>query len=172
VVITGTHIAYLFTCHRKLWLFGNGIHMEHTSEAVAEGRLIGENSYPDRAEKYTEIEMDGVKIDYYDVRHRVVHEVKKSDRMEVAHIAQVKYYLYKLEQHGIDGATGLIEYPRLKQRQEVEMLTDADRSAIRQMEFEVNTLIQQAQCPPVIRAKICQSCSYFDFCYSNEPEQP
>ncbi|MDZ4711764.1 MAG: Dna2/Cas4 domain-containing protein, partial [bacterium] len=25
--ITGTHIAYLHICHRKLWLFANGISM-------------------------------------------------------------------------------------------------------------------------------------------------
>ncbi|HYF67262.1 MAG TPA: Dna2/Cas4 domain-containing protein [Ohtaekwangia sp.] len=29
--ITGTHIAYLHLCHRKLWLFVNGINMEQTS---------------------------------------------------------------------------------------------------------------------------------------------
>jgi CRISPR/Cas system-associated exonuclease Cas4 (RecB family) len=38
--VTGTHIAYLHTCARKLWLFANGLNMEHTSEVVAEGRLI------------------------------------------------------------------------------------------------------------------------------------
>jgi CRISPR-associated exonuclease Cas4 len=64
--ITGTHIAYLHTCHRKLWLFANGIQMEHTSNIVAEGKLIGESSYQERAQKYTELEIEGIKIDYYD----------------------------------------------------------------------------------------------------------
>jgi CRISPR/Cas system-associated exonuclease Cas4 (RecB family) len=35
---TGTHIAYLHLCHRKRWLFANGMQMEHRSELVAEGR--------------------------------------------------------------------------------------------------------------------------------------
>lgn len=68
MTVTGTHIAYLHLCHRKLWLFANGINMEHTSELVAEGKLIGETSYSDRAQKFTEIEIDGVKIDFYDAK--------------------------------------------------------------------------------------------------------
>ncbi|WP_149694528.1 Dna2/Cas4 domain-containing protein [Chitinophaga sp. CF418] len=49
--ITATHINYYHICHRKLWLFSNGITLEHTSDLVAEGKLIGEHSYPQRAEK-------------------------------------------------------------------------------------------------------------------------
>lgn len=30
--ITGTHIAYLGACHKKVWLFANGIEMKLTSE--------------------------------------------------------------------------------------------------------------------------------------------
>jgi len=48
--ITATHINYYHICHRKLWLFSNGINMEHTSEMVADGKLLHETSYPQRAE--------------------------------------------------------------------------------------------------------------------------
>lgn len=168
--IIGTHIAYLHTCVRKLWLFANGINMEHNSEIVAEGKLIDETSYPARADKYTEIEIDGVKIDFYDAAKQVVHEVKKSGSMEEAHRAQVKYYLYKLEQKGISGATGIIEYPKLKQRVIVDTLSESDRVEIGKWEQQATDIIQQRQCPPVIQAKICKSCSYFDFCYATESE--
>ena len=63
--------------------------MEHTSDTVAEGKLIGETSYPQRAEKYTEIEIGGSKIDFYDAKNKVIHEVKKSDSIEAAHEWQV-----------------------------------------------------------------------------------
>jgi CRISPR-associated exonuclease Cas4 len=43
--ITGTHFNYYLICHRKLRLFANGIQMEHTSDAVYEGKLIHETSY-------------------------------------------------------------------------------------------------------------------------------
>ncbi len=50
--ITGTHINYYFLCHRKLWLFANGINMEHNSDHVYEDKLIHETSHPQRSEKY------------------------------------------------------------------------------------------------------------------------
>ena len=54
--ITGTHFNYYQVCKRKLWLFANGIRFEHTSDLVFEGKLIHEDSYPQRSSKYEEIE--------------------------------------------------------------------------------------------------------------------
>ena len=66
--------------------------MEHTSDNVFMGKLIDEHSYP-RTKK--EILIDGVvKIDFMD--DGVVHEVKKSNRMEEAHVGQLLYYIYCL----------------------------------------------------------------------------
>lgn len=79
---TGTHFNYYQVCKRKLWLFANGINMEHTSELVKEGKFIHEESYPQRSEKYEEVEVDGVKVDFYDAKNKVIHEIKKSDRIE------------------------------------------------------------------------------------------
>lgn len=167
---TATHIAYFHVCHRKLWLFANGITMEQTSDTVAEGKLIGETTYSDRAQRFTEIEIDGVKIDFYDARNKVIHEVKKSSAVELAHIAQLQYYLYKLRQKGIDDATGIIEYPRLKQREAVAALTESDIKTIALWESDVQSIVAAAECPPVIRAKICRKCSYHDFCYASESQ--
>ncbi|MEJ7778567.1 MAG: CRISPR-associated protein Cas4 [Daejeonella sp.] len=167
MLITATHINYYHICHRKLWLFANGIRMEHTSETVAEGKLIGETTYPDRAEKYTEIEVDGIKIDFYDAKKKVVHEIKKSDKVERAHIAQVKYYIYKLEQQGIEGVTGLIEYPKMRERETVVLDTD-DREQIRQWEVDIPKLVASEICPPLLNKPICKQCSYYEFCYVGE----
>ena len=41
--------------------------------------------YPQRALKYEEIELDGIKVDFYDTKNRVIHEIKKSDKVERAH---------------------------------------------------------------------------------------
>jgi CRISPR-associated exonuclease Cas4 len=165
--ITGTHIAYLHTCHRKLWLFANGIQMEHTSDIVAEGKLIGESTYLDRARKYTELEMEGSKIDFYDAKNKVIHEVKKSDKVEIAHFAQVKYYLYILLKNGIEGASAILEYPKLKQRQEVEW-EEEDQEKVNQWISETSEIIYQEMCPPLLKKPICKKCSYFDFCYVGE----
>lgn len=168
--ITGTHIAYLHTCHRKLWLFANGIQMEHTSDIVAEGKLIGETTYQERAQKYTELEIEGIKIDYYDAKNKIIHEVKKSDKVEFAHKAQVKYYLYILWKNGIEGASAILEYPKLRQREVVEWDLEYDLPEIKSWIEKTNAIIHQEQCPELIKLSICKRCSYFDFCYASENE--
>ena len=78
---TGTHFSYYHICHRKLWLFANGINMEHESDIVYDGKLIHEDSYPQRSERYEEIAIEGIKVDYYDAKRRVIHEIKRSDKI-------------------------------------------------------------------------------------------
>lgn len=141
--------------------------MEHTSVIVAEGKLIGETSYQNRSAKYTELEIDGVKIDFYDPRTRTIHEVKKSDKVETAHIAQVKYYLYILRKNGIEEPQAILEYPRLRQRESV-FWEEVDEKKIQNWIREIQALTSQDTCPPLEKKPICKECSYFDFCYVEE----
>jgi CRISPR-associated exonuclease Cas4 len=164
MTVAGTHIKYFFICYRKLWLFANGIEMEHTSEGVAEGKLIGATTYPQRPEKYTEVGIGGSKIDLYDAKNKVVHEIKKSDKAEDAHEWQVKYYLWLLQQHGIKGATGILEYPKLRERKKVA-LSASDEAYLQSAVAKIKAVVEDEQCPPVIKARICKNCSYYDFCY-------
>ncbi|BBD45979.1 CRISPR-associated protein Cas4 [Petrimonas sp. IBARAKI] len=174
--LTATHINYYQICKRKLWLFANGINMEHTSDMVYDGKLLHETSYPQRAERYEEMlisaEYEGVslfgQIDYFDARINIVHETKRSDKVEEAHARQLKFYLWLLEINGVEGATGLLEYPKLRKTDGI-FLEDTDREQLKKSVLEIKTLIERDTCPPVINAKICKSCSYFDFCYSSEP---
>ena len=165
--ITGTHFNYYFTCKRELWLFANSINMEHTSDLVYEGKLVHETTYPQRSEKYSEISLDGVKIDYYDARNKVVHEVKKSDSHEEAHEWQVKYYIYVLERNGVDGVTGILEYPRMRETKEI-LLSDRDKEEIAEFEKEIERIISSESCPARLERNRCRNCSYFDFCWSGE----
>lgn len=162
--MTGTHFNYYHVCKRKLWLFANGINMEHTSDLVLEGKLIHENSYPQRSDKYEELEIDGCKIDYYDTKNKVIHEIKKSDKVEIAHEWQVKYYIYILEQNGIEGVSGILEYPTLRQTNKI-ILSDIDRKMIEEILSDIETIINSDNCPPTIDSKICKRCSYFEFCF-------
>ena len=165
--ITATHINYYFICHRKLWLFANGINMEHTSDAVYEGKLIHESSYPQRNEKFEEIEIGGIKIDYYDAKGKVIHEIKKSDKLEIAHEWQLKFYIYTLEQIGINGVTGILEYPKLRRRSEI-LLNDADRTEIIDIIYKIEQIIDSETAPEKVKKGICRNCSYFDFCFVGE----
>ncbi len=165
--ITGTHIAYLHTCHRKLWLFANGIQLEHTSDIVAEGKLLAETTYLDRARKYTELAIGGIKIDFYDAKNRVIHEVKKSDKIENAHIAQVTYYMYVLAKNGVENPIGMIEYPKLKQRETIDWDDDFIGKA-KEWEERVKSIVLSDYCPPLIQKVICKNCAYYELCYINE----
>ena len=166
-MITGTQFNYYQICHRKLWLFSNGINMEHTSDLVYEGKLIHETSYPQRSERYTEIELDGIKIDYFDARNKVIHEIKKSDSHEEAHEWQVKYYIYILECNGVEGVTGILEYPKLRETREI-ILSEPDREEIREIVKNIEKIIASDICPERLKISKCKNCSYFDFCWSGE----
>lgn len=168
--ITGTHFNYYQVCKRKLWLFANGINFEHTSDLVFEGKLIHEDSYPQRSAKYEEIELDGIKVDFYDSKNKVIHEIKKSNKVEIAHEWQLKYYLYVFEQNGITGVTGILEYPTLRRTQEV-ILSELDRLEIEDMKTDIVRIISDDTCPPLQKKGICKNCSYYEFCYSREEEE-
>ena len=165
--LTATHINYCMVCKRKLWLFSNGINMEHSSELVAEGKLIHETTYPQRAERYSELEIDGSVIDFYDANRKVIHEVKKSASVEVAHEWQVKYYIWLLKKNGVDGVTGIIEYPKLRETTKVE-LTDDDVVRLEKMIVEIEQIVESETCPSRNAMKICKSCSYYEFCFVEE----
>lgn len=161
---TGTHINYYHICHRKLWLFTNGVQMEHTSGLVADGKLIAEMTYPQRAAKYRELDLGFIKIDHYDAKNKIVREVKKSKKMEMAHLGQLKYYLWVLEQSGVDGVSGVLEYPKLRRTEEV-WLSDLDREEILTWISGIETVLAGA-CPKVIDQVICGRCAYAAFCYA------
>jgi CRISPR-associated exonuclease Cas4 len=165
--ITGTHINYYFICKRKLWLFSGGIQMEHTSELVYEGKLIHESSYPQRSEKYEEVQIGSIKVDFYDPKNKIIHEIKKSDKVDIAHQWQLKYYIYIFLQAGIDGVTGILEYPKLRKTDEV-FLSSKDIEEIKLFEADILKIISEKKIPEKINSKICKNCSYFDFCYVQE----
>ena len=165
--VTGTHFNYYNICHRKLWLFANNIQMEHTSDLVFEGKLIHENSYKQRSSKYEEVQIGGIKVDYYDAKNRVIHELKKSDKKDEAHTWQLKYYIYVFEQNGITDVSGLLEYPKLRKTENVYLST-IDRDRIVEMENEILEIINNNQVPVINKKTGCKRCSYYDFCFVGE----
>ena len=165
--LTGTHINYYFVCKRKLWLFANSIYMEHTSDLVYEGKMIHESTYPQRSAKYEEVEIGGIKIDFFDKKNKVIHEIKKSPKLRTAHVWQVKYYIYVLEKAGIEGVKGILEYPKQRKTEEV-FLSDDDRQKLKEIEQEILDIIHSETAPEIERKARCKQCSYFDFCFVEE----
>jgi len=175
MTINATLINLYKVCPRECWLHANGIRMEATSDIVADGKLLHEISYPQRPERYTEVELSATyhdiglsgKIDFYDAKEKIIHEIKRSNKVETAHEWQVKFYIWLLTLNGIEGAKGILEYPTLRERKEV-VFTEADKDYLQQAVSEIAAIIADENCPPVIHAKICKSCSYYELCYVNE----
>ncbi|MBX2976927.1 MAG: CRISPR-associated protein Cas4 [Ignavibacteriaceae bacterium] len=163
--MTGTQISYYFHCKRHLWLFSHSINMEHNSDTVALGKHISDTTYTRiQHEIHIPSEDGDIVIDFYDAKSKIIHEVKKSDKMEETHIWQVKHYINQLEKKGIIGVTGEIDYPKLKQKIQVE-LTDYDREELAQIKNEISTIIESEILPEVINKPFCKNCSYYDLCY-------
>jgi CRISPR-associated exonuclease Cas4 len=174
--INATLINIYHICHRELWLHANGITMEHTSDIVYEGKLIGEDTYPQRAEKNHELEisaeldngiMASAKIDFFDAKNGIVHETKKSAAKEKAHVAQVKFYLYLLRKNGVKADYGIIDYPKIRQSERVE-LSEEEMLEVEKWIDSAIEIINREMCPPTLPISKCKSCSYFEFCWVGE----
>ena len=162
--IIGTHINYYFSCKRQLWLFANSMQMEHTSDLVYEGKMIHESTYPQRSTKYEEVQIGGVKVDFFDRKNNVIHEIKKSPKLKNAHIWQLKYYIYVFEQAGIKGVTGILEYPKQRKIEKV-YLSQNDIIRLEEIIQEIKTIINSNQVPGAVKKPRCKRCSYYDFCF-------
>jgi len=142
--------------------------MESSSDLVYEGKVIHETSYSQRSNKYKEVEFNGIKIDFYDAKNNIIHEIKKSSKEHKSNLLQLKYYIYKLEQAGINEVTGILEYPKEHKTEKV-FLSDSDRKNLEKIEKEI-LIIVKGKCPERKSHAKYKRCSYYDFCFSGETE--
>ncbi|MCD2257198.1 CRISPR-associated protein Cas4 [Agrilactobacillus fermenti] len=160
--ITGNMINYYFVCQRKLWLFTHQLDFEDTSEAVRIGKIIDESTYSREHKQY---QIDGI-INVDMIKNwSTIHEVKKAKSIEDAAVWQLKYYMYYLEQRGVPITKGILDYPKLFQRQEYQ-LTATDRKRIRSILNSIQEVVNQPNVPPVHRLPYCKSCAYYEYCFS------
>lgn len=159
--IKGVQVAYYFICHTKLWLFSHNAQMERESDSVAVGKIIHEESYP---REKRELSLGGINVDFYKKGDEIVlHEVKKSRKMEESHRYQLLYYLYYLKQRGIE-AKGVINYPLLRRTLDVALARDEVgvlESALR----DIQRIVSLEQPPKPEKKPYCARCSYFEFCW-------
>lgn len=156
----GIKINYLYVCERKLWLFDRGIKMEHGSDKVLMGKLLGEYSYPKEDSK--EILIDNlINIDI--VGDEEIREVKYSNRLANADRIQLLYYLYYLKQLGIE-KRGVINYPKMRKREEVVLTEEAEREVEHAL-LRVHKILSMDKPPELKRKPYCTKCAYYEFCW-------
>ena len=160
-LVSGMKIYYYFVCRKKLWYFSNEINMESENENVQLGKILDESTYKNR-KKHIMID-NIINIDYI-AEHNVLHEVKKSRKIEEAGIWQIKYYLYYLKRKGVSGLTGRVDYPLLKQSIRVE-LSEEDEKLIGNIIEDIITITSSALPPECEAKRFCKSCAYYDLCW-------
>ncbi|MBC1424253.1 CRISPR-associated protein Cas4 [Listeria seeligeri] len=159
--ISGTHVYYYFVCKRRLWCFSKEIRMEHLDENVQLGKLLDETSYT-RENGQVMID-ETVNIDFIK-DWKVLHEVKKSRAIEEAGIWQLKYYMYFLKQRGIVIEKGVVDYPKIRQRETIFLLEE-DESEIEKVLTEIENITTDMKPPKVIDKPLCKKCAYYEYCY-------
>ena len=135
--ITGIMMYYYFVCKKKLWYFANQIQMEQNSELVEIGKIIDETSYENQ-EKHILID-NTINIDFIK-NGAILHEVKKTKSIEEASIWQVKYYMYYLEQKGVENVKAKIDFPLIKETKDI-VLNNEDRQALQNVIENIKKII-------------------------------
>lgn len=159
--ITGVMIYYYMVCQRKLWYFYHEIQMEQDNENVKIGKLLDQVSYK-REDKQINID-NVINIDF--IRSQgVLHEVKKSRKIEEASIMQVKYYLYYLQERKVKNVIARIDYPLLKQTLEVT-LNDDDIEKMEDILKKIEQIVEKRVPPDLHKKSICKTCAYYDLCF-------
>jgi CRISPR-associated exonuclease Cas4 len=157
---TGTQVNYYFVCKRKLWFFSKGLEQEVENDLVILGRLLHEHSYN---RKLKEIEIGRIKIDFVGDKGEI-HEIKRSRKIENAHIYQLLYYLYYLKRNGAGEFIGIIHYPLLKKTKRYT-LTKENEEKIESILKDIEKILSLPQPPAPSKLPYCKHCAYNELCW-------
>lgn len=95
----------------------------------------------------------------------VIHEVKRSKKMQDAHLYQLLYYMYFLRRnYGVAVSHGVLHYPLLKQNVDVPL----SEEKVKQLEEALRGIAEvnsQPRPPEAVRKGYCRSCAYQDLCW-------
>lgn len=158
---TGTQINYYFVCKRKLWFFSHIMELESDSDLVLLGKLLHQNSYKRKSLK--EIEVERIKIDFIE-KTKEIHEIKRSRKIENAHLYQLLYYLYFLKKSTNVEAKGVLNYPLLKTKVNVD-LTAEKETELENILANINYIINHEKPPEAEWKPYCKNCAYRELCW-------
>lgn len=159
--ITGVMVYYYIVCERKLWFFAKNLNMEQDSDLVGIGKLLDETTY--KREKRNILIDENINIDFIK-EWNIIHEVKKSRKIEEASKWQLRYYIWLLKNNGIDIEKGIIDYPLLRKRESV-VLEEDDEMKLKDILKEINKIMLLELPPKASKKSICKKCAYYEFCY-------
>lgn len=143
-----------------MWFFSHNLTSEADSDLVLLGRLLHEEGY---SRKFKEVSIGRVKIDFMELGKGEIHEVKRSRRLEKAHLFQLLYYMYYLKKIGVT-VKGVLHYPLLKKTVPVE-LKEENLKELEGILVEMGKIAALPEPPVVEKKSFCKKCSYYELCW-------
>ena len=161
--MNGTLIWYYFICKREVWLMARNLGPDQEDSNIDFGRFLNEQVYQ-RDKK--EISIGNIKLDILkkDKGQLIVGEVKKSSKFIESARMQLAFYLYELENKGIN-ATGVLMFPKEKKREEIQ-LTDSLRKMLDNTINDILEIIYESKPYPPKKINYCRNCGYNEFCWA------
>jgi CRISPR-associated exonuclease Cas4 len=135
--------------------------LESDSDLVLLGKLLHGNTYKRKSLK--EVEIERIKIDFIE-KTKEIHEIKRSRKIEIAHLHQLLYYLYFLKKSANVEAKGVLDYPLLKKKVQVE-LTQEKESELENILRDADNIIDRQKPPEAEWKSYCKSCAYRELCW-------
>ncbi|AZK60356.1 CRISPR-associated protein Cas4 [Candidatus Desulforudis audaxviator] len=127
------------------------------------GRLIQNQSYG-RERKEVRLEHLCLDLIRREEETLVVAEVKKSSRAREAARMQLAFYLYELEQMGVE-AEGELLFPEERRRERMVLDPELARQ-VENLKARVRALILAPSAPLPTRIRFCARCAYAEFCWA------
>jgi len=158
--INGHLLSYYIVCPRQAWFSHRGINQEWTSEIVDLGKALDEIKSKNR--KMAHIQLSRSEIDLIKRKDGKieVYEIKKSSKLEMAHRAQLMFYLFILHKLGVD-SIGVLWYPTERKKVVVYL----NPIWMEELINKVCKVISSDKPPQAKRKPYCAKCSYYEYCW-------
>ena len=102
-------------------------------------------------------------LDWADFKDGVIHETKHGKAPGGGDEAQVRYYLYYLNAHGIRADQAVIHYPKKRETVTVEWNEEASR--LTEADLKTCEAVVSGPIPAAERRPYCKHCAYEEMCF-------
>ena len=157
VVVTGTMVWYLHVCPREVWFLSRNITPFQYHRRLEFGRELHKHHSDE-----VPLSLEGMKLDKYSTETGVVIEVKSTSRHLESARAQLKYYLVRLREVGVE-AKGEVYVPEEGVRERVEDFTVEE--VMRDVE-RIRQIVTLESPPPRKWIRYCRRCAYRGLCWA------